>query len=249
MLALHQKKDVLSLRHLVSWVMLAAAAGAVNTGAFMACERFVAHVTGTVMRLGLEEQTTLLIDYGLLLLCFVLGAMASVLAIDRRYYRGMRPLHEVPLVVVAVLLVVVSLLGVRGVFGAFGGEGQSADTWVFLSLLAFAMGLQNAAVATSTGTLVRTTHLTGPTTDLGVQLASAMCVQGEARRSALQGAGLRAGKIIGFMAGVMVAVPLASRVGYSLFLLPAALVLVATLISFLPSLSPSEEVNRQDAKV
>jgi len=235
MMALHPKRDVLSLRHLASWMMLAAAAGAVNTVAFMACERFVAHVTGTVMRLGLEEQTTLLIDYALLLLWFVLGAMASVLAIDRRYYRGMRPLHEVPLVVVAVLLVVVALLGARGVFGAFGGEGQSTDTWVFLSLLAFAMGLQNAAVATSTGALVRTTHLTGPTTDLGVQLASAMCVHGEARRDALQGAGLRAGKIVGFTAGVIAAVPLASRVGYSAFLLPAALVLMATLISFLPS--------------
>ena len=38
-----------------------------------------------------------------------------------------------------------------------------------LSLLAFAMGLQNAAVASTTGLAVRTTHLTGPATDLGIE--------------------------------------------------------------------------------
>lgn len=42
--------------------------------------------------------------------------------------------------------------------------------FVLLCGLSFAMGLQNAAVASSTGQLVRTTHPTGPARDLGVHL-------------------------------------------------------------------------------
>ena len=39
--------EVLTLRHGLSWMMLACASGAVNAGAFLACDRFVTHVTGT----------------------------------------------------------------------------------------------------------------------------------------------------------------------------------------------------------
>ena len=55
---------------------------------------------------------------------------------------------------------------------------------MLLSILSFAMGLQNAAVATSTGLLVRTTHLTGPATDLGIHLVELCFVKGEAHTRA-----------------------------------------------------------------
>lgn len=220
------------LRHMLSWFLLSASAGTVNTVAFLACERFVAHVTGTVTRFGLQEQSTLFVDYALVLVCFITGAMASGIAIENRYHRGKQPLYAAPLAVVVALLIAVAWAGARGVFGSFGDAGVTLASRVFISVLSFAMGLQNASVATSTGQVVRTTHLTGPATDLGVRLASAVFARGEARRAATRDAALRAGKIVAFTVGVVIAVPIAARFGYLSFLLPAALVFSATVMSF-----------------
>lgn len=242
MLALHDRGSVHSLRHMPSWLMLSMAAGAVNAGGFFACERFVSHVTGNAMQLSLETSTALLRDSALLLLAFVLGAMSSAIAIERRYLRKQRPLYALPLLVVAGLLVAVAIAGHAGVFGPFGGGAAKEPTEiVLLAVLGFAMGLQNAAVATSTGMAVRSTHLTGPATDFGVQLATSFFAIGDARRDALRGAALRGGKIASFVIGAALMVPLASKTQFLSFLGPAALVLTATVLSFLPSASTEQD--------
>ncbi|AKU95435.1 putative transmembrane protein [Labilithrix luteola] len=248
MLALHDRGSVHSLRHMPSWLMLSMAAGAVNAGGFFACERFVSHVTGNAMQLSLETGTTLLRDSALLLLAFIAGAMSSAIAIERRYLRQQRPLYALPLVIVAGLLIAVAIAGQAGVFGPFGGgTTDEPTTMVLLALLGFAMGLQNAAVATSTGLAVRSTHLTGPATDFGVQLATAFFAVGSARRDALQAAALRAGKIAAFVVGAALMVPLASKMQFLSFLGPAALVVTATLLSFLPA--PPEEPEPTGARL
>lgn len=233
---LHPPSAVFSLRHAPSWLLLALAAGSVNAAAFLACERYVTHVTGTVTRLGLDIRIVwLAVDYALVLLGFIAGAMASVLAIEGRLHRGRRPLHAAPLFFVALLLAVVALAGSVGVFGQFGGSVEQSGDFVFLTILSFAMGLQNATVATSTGLAVRTTHMTGPATDLAVNLATSLFVAGEARRTALRGAALRAGKIVAFALGAALTVPFARSLGYFVFLAPAAIVLIATALSFIPA--------------
>lgn len=236
MMALHQPQEILSARHAPSWVLLTMAAGAVNTGGFLACRRFVTHVTGTVTQLGMDSANLRLVgDTALVLGCFVAGAMASVLAIDVRHHRGQQPLYALPLVVVASLLSLVSLMGLGGAFGPFGGTSESFRDVVMLSALCFAMGLQNASVATSTGALVRTTHLTGPSTDLGVHFARFLFTDGEQRVLALKHTMLRLAKVVGFAGGAVLMVPAAESFGYLAFLLPAAMILAATALSFVPS--------------
>lgn len=233
MLSLHSQQSVFSLRHSPSWFLLAFSAGSVNAIAFLACARFVTHMTGTVSRIGMDAQAvTLALDYGVVLACFVAGAMASAAILEGRYHQDKRPLHAAPLVLVTTILAAVALAGMAGVFGEFSGSVEGPRDFAFLSVLAFAMGLQNAAVATSTGALVRTTHMTGPATDLGVHLATAVYAKGEARRLAVRHALLRAGKIGSFTAGAAAGAGLAATLGYASLLVPAAIVLVATGLSF-----------------
>lgn len=242
MLALHGTQRIFSLRHAPSWFLLSFSAGAVNVVAFLACARFVTHVTGTVTHMGMDGSSmALAADYALVLACFVVGAMCSVLAIDARHYRGKRPLYALPLVVVTGTLVVVATLGRLGLFGEFGGEPEESGDFALLSLLAFAMGLQNAAVATSTGQTVRTTHLTGPATDLGLHLGTMLYAKGEALRAARRGAWLRGGKVLSFAVGAFAGVPLAASLGYGAFLVPAATVLFATALSFVPRTATAPE--------
>lgn len=235
MLTLYRPESIFSPRHAPSWLLFTFAAGAVNAAALMACQTYVTHVTGTVTRLGMEViHFEPFLDFALVLGCFISGAMLSGLLINGRAHAGKRPLFSVPLWIAFCLVLFTALGGHFGLLGAFGGAVTHTVDFLLLSLLSFAMGLQNAAIATSTGLLVRTTHLTGPATDLGIHLAELFFTTDEARAHAKRHAALRAGKIASFAAGAAVTVPLAYRFEFLAFLLPAAMMLLAITLSFLP---------------
>lgn len=234
--SLHTAETVGEPRHAVSWFLLAAAAGAVNGFAFLECQQSVTHITGNMTRLGLSWPTwELATEYGTVVLSFIGGAVASVLWIQARVCRGKAPSWAAPLVLVACILIAVALAGHVGAFAPFGSQlASDPPPFVLLSLLAFAMGLQNAAVASTTGLAVRTTHLTGPATDLGIQLGTACFATGDERRVALKTAALRGGKMLAFAAGAGLSLPLADQLGYLSLAGPAAFVLIASALSFVP---------------
>jgi uncharacterized membrane protein YoaK (UPF0700 family) len=234
---LHTSESVCSPRHALSWFLLAAAAGAVNGFAFLECQQFVTHITGTITRLGLSWHTwQIAAEYAAVAVAFIVGAVTSVLWIQGRGYRGKRPSWAAPLVVVALILVLVGIAGHYDAFGPFGSQlATDPPPFVLLSLLAFAMGLQNATVATTTGLAIRTTHLTGPATDLGIQLGTAWFAKGNDRRALLLGAALRCGKIASFLLGAALSLPLAAALGYASLLCPASFVLIASSLSFVRS--------------
>jgi len=244
---LHSPDEIFSSRYTPSWFLLCFAAGVVNGVALLACQRFVTHVTGTVTRLGLELlHVNILLDFVAVLLCFVAGATLSGLLINGRAQRGQRPFFSVPLWICAAVIASAGLAGQFGWLGPFGGTVDEPGDFVFLCALSFAMGLQNAAVATSTGALVRTTHLTGPATDLGVHLAELIFARGRQQALAGQHALLRFGKIVAYATGAVIAVPLARVFGFSSLLLPAAVISVVSVISFVRK---EAEVQRPSVKV
>ena len=235
MLTLYRPDSIFSARHTPSWIMFAFAAGAVNGSALLACQTYVTHVTGTVTRIGMEiAHLQPLLDFALVLGCFIGGAMLSGLLINGRAHRDKRPLYGAPLWIAFLVVLFTAVGGHLGLLGRFGGEVDQPIDFVLLSILSFAMGLQNAAVATSTGLLVRTTHLTGPATDLGIHLVELMFVKDDALALAKRHAALRAGKIAAFALGAGAAVPLARHAGFLVFLLPAGMMLAAIGLSFMP---------------
>ena len=90
----------------------------------------------------------------------------------------------------------------------------------------------NATVTTSTE--LRATHMTGQANDFGVHLAVAWASGGSERRAALRLAAVRGGKLVCFSLGALIMIPVVQSFGYLAFLLPAALVVVAMLRSYLP---------------
>lgn len=245
-ITLHTPDSIYSKRHLPSWLALCCAAGAVNGFAFLTCEQFVSHVTGTATRIGLEwHHVGLAAEYAVVVASFIIGAIVSVVWIQARAFRGKRPHWATPLFLVALILAGTGIAGHYGVLGLFGVRTADPPPLLLLCSLGFAMGLQNAAVASTTGLAVRTTHLTGPATDLGIHLGTACFATGEARQAALRGAALRSGKILAFITGAGLSVPLVNLHGYLALLAPAGLVLLAAILSFTPSWSPSDFPFRQ----
>ena len=239
--------EVLSKRHTPSMLLLALGAGAVNAGAFAVCERFVTHITGIATRIGVDAgQWLLMLEYSIVLAAFLAGAMASVLAIQGRTIKGKRPIHTAPLFGAAAILLATATLGSAGVFGPVGGRPEETAHFAFLSVLAFGMGLLNAGVASSTALAVRTTHMTGPATDFAVSFATALLTEGEARRQALQLAGLRGGQILSFIVGGALMFLLVGALGYGAFAAPAVVLLFATVRSFMPAAPATQSPSLAD---
>jgi uncharacterized membrane protein YoaK (UPF0700 family) len=233
--SVHDANACLSSAHVPSYFALAFGSGAVNAGAFLACERFVSHVTGTVTRVGLDVGAPrLMAEYALVLGAFIFGAASSVLALDLRAVRGLVPRPDWVLGAVVVVLMAIAGVGELGFFGQFGGATEESGDFALLIVLSLAMGAMNATVASSTALAIRTTHMTGPATDLGVQLGRAWLAVGDQRWKVLALAGVRGGKIISFIAGAVATTALAPRLSHLVFLIPAAVVAAATVRSFLP---------------
>ncbi len=244
---------VTSARHLTSWVLLAFTAGSINTGAFLTCDRFVSHVTGIVARIGMDVGTwPLMLDYAIVLACFIAGAtLAAALVHSRR--SGDRA--WIALLLVVVVIASVAALGQLGILGAFASStAESRGDFVMLSVFAFAMGLQNASAALRSGMAVRSTHMTGPSTDLGIGLGRLMTGGGDRRKEIISGVILRSLKLVGFAVGAGATVVVAHRVGFGVFWMPAVAAATATLLSFVPAKTQTqvrglEAVERVDEEV
>lgn len=232
-MVVHPLDRAVSLRHLPSWALLAFAAGGVNAGALLACARFVSHITGTLTLIGSSAGQVLGLDYLLVLACFLLGAGSAVILVRRWPTKDRLP-YWIPLSIVSLTVSAVALFGHAGAFGPFGGSVETAHDFVLLCILSFAMGMQNSAVAVSTGMAVRTTHMTGPATDLAVGLAMLVAGSSEERRQAIKSIKLRGTKLVAFALGAAVMVPLCGRAGFLAFILPAATCAAATVSSFAP---------------
>lgn len=157
------------ISRLPSWVWIGAAslavvAGMVNVVGFLGFEhQAVTHLTGTTSLLGAsiaQGQMRPALHLLLLIAAFVGGAaLSGVIIQDSTLRLGRR--YGVALAIEAMLLAcAVPLFEHQQIAGA--------------ALAAMACGLQNAMTATYSGALVRTSHLTGMFTDLGVFLGHAL---------------------------------------------------------------------------
>src|SRR4051812_40960898 len=92
---------------LTRWFLLAFGSGAVNTGGFLACGRFVSHVTGFATLFGMNIarwQWLEAVSVFTVPLYFLLGSMFSAWMVDRRIQQGQNPFYALPLVVITILL-------------------------------------------------------------------------------------------------------------------------------------------------
>lgn len=152
-------------------IVLAFVAGAVNAGGFLAVQQYTSHMTGIVS--SMADQIALgMYGYALTalgaLLAFTAGAACCAIMINYSRRRNMHSTYALPLLVEAILLLLFGLLGTR--LGALDGHFVS----ITVMLLCFMMGLQNAVITKLSNAEIRTTHMTGVVTDIGIELGKLM---------------------------------------------------------------------------
>lgn len=157
--------------NVVIWSTLAFQAGGINAGGFLACHRFVTHTTGFATHFGAEfalGHFDTAVGMLTVPLFFLIGSMFSGLLVDHRILAGKRPHYNFLFATVAGVLYLTAFLGGGGTLAVFGTPINISKDFSILVLLCLASGMQNAAITSASGAVIRTTHLTGLTTDLGI---------------------------------------------------------------------------------
>jgi uncharacterized membrane protein YoaK (UPF0700 family) len=147
--------------------LLAFVAGAINAGGFLAVQRYTSHMTGIVSAIADDlvlGQVPLAMAGVSLLVAFSSGAATTAVLIHWARRRHLHGEYALSLMIEAALLLV---------FGMIGANLELlVDVFVpsTVLLLCFIMGLQNAIVTKISKAEIRTTHMTGVVTDLGIEL-------------------------------------------------------------------------------
>lgn len=145
---------------------LAGVAGALNAAAFHAVGFFSANMTGNISALSDKLASG---GFGLALfllgvvMAFVVGSGVSTLLTNAGNRRGIAAIYAYTILLEAIMLIGIGVLDL-----AIEGQARVA---VLVTGLSFLMGLQNAIVTRISNARVRTTHVSGMLTDIGIELA------------------------------------------------------------------------------
>jgi uncharacterized membrane protein YoaK (UPF0700 family) len=147
--------------------LLAFNAGAINAGGFLVVGMYTSHMTGFASMLAdnlVLGNITLLLGAAGTLLAFVAGAACTAVLVNWARQNHLRSEYALPLLLEAGLLLVFGLLG-----ATLNRQTPFAVPLTVL-VLAFTMGLQNALMSKISASQIRTTHMTGVITDMGIEL-------------------------------------------------------------------------------
>lgn len=150
----------LKLASLLSFV-----AGIVNVSGLFAVQRLTTNVTGHFAFFADEmarKNWNQGMAYLLFILAFLSGAFFSNLLVEFISRVNERFMNSIPVGIEIAILTFLAFL-----------RPSSVQDWsdAIACLLLFSMGLQNALVTSLSNSVVRTTHLTGLFTDLGIELS------------------------------------------------------------------------------
>lgn len=229
--------------------LLAFNAGAINAGGFLLVSMYTSHMTGFVSMLAdnlVLGNIKLVLGALGALLAFTAGAATTAVLVNWSRHNWLRSEVALPLLLEAALLLVFGLMG------ATLTRQTPFAVPLTLLVLAFTMGLQNALVSKISSSQIRTTHMTGVITDLGIELGkmfywNSTCTPLESR--------VRANRIklrlYGTLLGMFVTGGLVGALGFKyvgfVWVVPLALGLLA--ISLPPLYADWRRQQRRKAKI
>lgn len=145
--------------------LLSFVAGIVNVAGFLSVQRLTTNVTGHfayfIDEVFKRNFLNSLIFFAYIIF-FLLGSFISNLLVEVISRKSERNIFIFPAAIEGIILLIIALNGEQLI--------NDHPNIIACSLL-FAMGLQNSLVTTISNAVVRTTHLTGLFTDLGIELS------------------------------------------------------------------------------
>lgn len=198
--------------------MLSSIAGALNAVGFLVAGSFTANMTGNLSAFADEVAggaITKALPFAGLVVAFICGAGIIAFAIQAGERRQLRLVYALAIVVEAMILLALGAILIR----------DSAQQTLLVIALSFVMGLQNAVTTMISKARVRTTHVSGMATDMGIELAALMGADA-AKSEVLPKLKLHSLTLACFAAGGIAGAMLFGLVGNWLFVIAAAILLI-----------------------
>ncbi len=200
--------------------LLSSIAGALNAVGFLIAGTFTANMTGNISALADHlgnGAVFMALSFAGLVVAFICGAGIAGFAIQTGERLELRSIYAVMIVVEATILLVLG--GVLIV-----SQSEIPETSLVL-VLSFVMGLQNAVTTMISRARVRTTHVSGMATDIGIELA-ALFGGKQMQKDALPKLGLHSLTLICFAFGGICGAVLFGLIGHWLFVIAAVILLL-----------------------
>lgn len=221
--------------------MLAFVAGATNAGGFLAVQQYTSHMTGMVSAaadgLVLGQSRALFTAVGALL-SFMAGAACTALLVNFGRQRQAHSVFALPLLLEAACLIAFGLMG------AWLTGLQALFIPAAVSVLCFTMGLQNALITKVSRAEIRTTHVTGIVTDIGIEIGRFLYGLGDPAAAPANVAKLRllGGLLLAFAVGGVAGAWAFKALGYS------ATLPLAAMLAFLGAVPAWDDLGRLRAR-
>jgi len=200
--------------------LLSSVAGALNAVGFLIAGSFTANMTGNISAFAdLLAGGAFLIAFSFLglVIAFIGGAGMVALVIQAGERRKLRSIYALAIAAEAIILLLVG--------AAFVMSSPAEHETFLVIVLSFVMGLQNAVTTMISRARVRTTHVSGMATDIGIELA-ALAGDEMARRDATPKLWLHSLTLACFTVGGLCGALLFQFVGSWIFIIAATLLLL-----------------------
>ena len=163
----HQGKNRTFIHNLRLAILLSFVAGIVNITGVLSIHTLTTNVTGHFAYFAEEvmmQNYAAAFTFLVLTIFFLFGAFTSNFLTELIAKKHPNLSHVIPISLEMVILLSIGFFGLQTELSSIEGK------WIAFSML-FAMGIQNAMVTKISQATVRTTHLTGLFTDLGIELS------------------------------------------------------------------------------
>jgi len=200
--------------------LLSSIAGALNAVGFLIAGSFTANMTGNISAFAdnfANGAVFMSFSFIGLVAAFVCGASIAALAIQTGERKRLRSIYALAIAAEAVILLMLGMtliLSWANLHGTF-----------LVIVLCFVMGLQNAVTTMISRARVRTTHVSGMATDIGIELA-ALVSDTKSRQDAMPKLKLHSLTLTSFAIGGVCGALLFQLVGSWLFVIAATVLLL-----------------------
>ncbi len=163
----HQGKNRTFIHNLRLATLLSFVAGIVNVTGVLSIKTLTTNVTGHFAYFAeevMKHNYSAAITFFIFTIFFLIGSFVSNFLAELISKKHPNLSHVIPISLEIIVLIGVGIFGGQSELSSFEGK------WIAFSML-FAMGIQNSLVTKISQSTVRTTHLTGLFTDLGIELS------------------------------------------------------------------------------
>lgn len=210
---------------LFAWLLMAFQAGYVNVGGFYTSGNFVSHVTGTSSNIGMglaRLDISFILTFLTVLISFIVGAVFAGNFIGRYESEGKEPRYVLVTSVKCLFFFIILFLSELDSQNSLHLTQHTINTLIIF-LLSFCCGAQNSTCSLSTNGFLKPTHMTGLSTDIGLNLAMYSPfrkITDPAEKKEFKKNNLRIGILFSFIFGGLIASMIFQDNGHYGFLFP-----------------------------